>query len=110
MGDEQSDKIDQYEVTMSHTAKSKEFRYLKAWEIEEHIHDPNTVYYNPQRDQYLIPVYREVHNENWNHGQDEKIVIIVSIVDGGTRAIVVTQTSDHYDWSRFEKVNSLGEG
>lgn len=64
MCDTQLSGSEQFEVALTHTAKSKSYRYLKAWEIEEHIHDPETVYYNEQRDQYLIPVRREVHNEN----------------------------------------------
>lgn len=35
--------------------------------------------------------------------------VIISLADSGTRAVVVTQTSDHYDWNEFEEVDSIGE-
>jgi len=96
------------EIVVTHTAKSKAFRYLSESELRAHVSDPEVVYYRPSKSPWLVPVDRPRPNRNEHEPPTERIVIVVTVDDG--TAVVVTQTGehDHYVWDGYEKVDAVG--
>lgn len=97
------------EVVLTHTAKSKAFRYLKSHEIAQYVLNANAAYYDELRGNYKLRVDREQHQSDWNHGRTERIVLIVEPLPDESKYLVVSQTGDHYDWGEYEKVGGLPE-
>lgn len=103
MGDDESSR----RIVLTNTAKSKAYRYLNQRQVEAALKEHSgAVYYNDQRDQWLVRTTHAQTSAQWNHEREETIVLVVD-VDGDT-LVVVTQTSDHYDWSDFEEVPRVG--
>lgn len=96
------------EIAVTHTAKSKAFRYLSESELRAHVADPEIVYYRPSKSPWLIPVDRPRQGREQHEPPTERITIVVT-VDEDT-AVVVTQTGehDHYAWEDYREVEAVG--
>jgi len=103
---------DDYEIVVTDTAKSKAYRYLSEHAIEQCIRSPWQIYYDEERDNYLLRTHRQPDPKNFapgtQPGKNERIVIIVAVDDNAGELVVVTQTQDHYDWHTYERVDSIG--
>lgn len=93
------------DVVMTDTARSKEHRYLRQWEIEQKIAHTDEIYRDTDEGKYYVKTTREQHSPKLNHAKEETVVVILAPDDG--ELVVVTQTSDHYDWGRMERVDEL---
>lgn len=96
------------EIVVTHTAKSKGFRYLDEPTLKQHVQEPDEVYFS-DRESWLIPVDRPRAQRQQHESPLERIVIVVDVDEDGT-AVVVTQTGDHnhYSWDEYEEVPAVG--
>lgn len=102
---------DGYDIIFTHTVRSKAYRYLTTHEIADCVRSPWQVYYDESRDTYLLRTDRQPDPKNFPPGtqpsKKNRIVLIVSVDDSSEEVVVITQTMDHYDWSNYEKVDTI---
>lgn len=87
------------EIKVSFTARSKGPRYYSEPEIRHRLQNPEgQFFYQPARDSYLLRTTR-------GKGSHERLIIIFALNESNKRLTVITQTSDHYDWSQYTHVS-----
>jgi outer membrane protein assembly factor BamA len=89
--------IDEIHITLS--ARSKTGRYYERTAIRELLVDLNGTLFREGHDLWHLRTKRTQPN-----GGVEIIVIVFTIE--GSRATVVSQTSDHYEWGDYEHVEN----
>lgn len=109
-GDSEPEDVDDPpDIVLTHTAKSKAFRYLNQRQIESVLAGHSSpIYFDEDRETWLVPTTLHVTSPKLNHEQEKTVVLIVDVDDSGTW-VIVTQPGDHYNWSEYTKVDAIGE-
>lgn len=94
--DGESNQIKIDEVNISLTSRSKSFRYLTETAIRERIEQLNGTLFKGPDDYYYL------RTEIVQQPNIKAVVIIFAIEE--SRIEVITQTSDHYDWSKYRHI------
>jgi hypothetical protein len=97
-GDE-ADRTTISDIEVSLTARSKSGRYLAAPALKQRLRSLHGTLFQTPDGEYRL------RTPNPNRRSGKPLVIVFVVED--TTATILTQTSDHYDWSVVEHVQSV---
>lgn len=100
--------VDECEIVVTGTAKSKTSMYYSAWEIRRKVGKAQRIYYDHEHDSYLLKTEQNLDGYG-SQGRSMTVVIVVAAYPEEKKLVAITQTSDHYNWSRYDRVGEFGE-